>query len=64
MALDSFGLQNADDRSGVAEPERLERIRRNIEQVLEGRIWLDQALAGAVSLCRRGPRCSRSSRGC
>ena len=38
MALDSFGLQNADDRTAVAEPKRLERIRRNIEQVLEGRI--------------------------
>ena len=53
MALDSFGLQNADDRSAVAAPERLERIRRNIEQVLEGRIWLDQALAGRQSLPAR-----------
>jgi [protein-PII] uridylyltransferase len=53
MALDSFGLQNADDRTAVAEPARLERIRRNIEQVLEGKIWLDQALAGRQSLPAR-----------
>ena len=53
MALDSFGLQSADDRSAVAAPERLERIRRNIEQALEGRIWLDQALAGRQSLPAR-----------
>ena len=53
MALDSFGLQNADDRAAVAEPGRLERIRRNIEQVLEGKIWLDQALAGRRSLPAR-----------
>src|SRR5919106_163241 len=53
MALDSFGLQNADDRAAVAEPGRLERIRRNIEQVLEGKIWLDQALAGRKSLPAR-----------
>jgi [protein-PII] uridylyltransferase len=53
MALDSFGLQNADDRTAVAEPARLERIRRNIERVLEGTIWLDQVLAGRQSLPAR-----------
>jgi [protein-PII] uridylyltransferase len=53
MALDSFGLQNAEDRAAVADPARLDRIRRNIEQVLEGKIWLDQALAGRQSLPAR-----------
>jgi [protein-PII] uridylyltransferase len=53
MALDSFGLQNAEDRAAVADPARLERIRRNIEQVLEGKIWLDQVLAGRQSLPAR-----------
>jgi [protein-PII] uridylyltransferase len=53
MALDSFGLQNVEDRAAVADPARLERIRRNIEQVLEGKIWLDRALAGRQSLPAR-----------
>ncbi|MGH6895273.1 MAG: [protein-PII] uridylyltransferase [Geminicoccaceae bacterium] len=50
MALDSFGIQNADDRTAVADPKRLERIRRNIELALEGQLWLDRALAGRRSL--------------
>jgi [protein-PII] uridylyltransferase len=50
MALDSFGIQNADDRSAVADARRIERIRRNIEQALEGQLWLDRALAGRRSL--------------
>jgi [protein-PII] uridylyltransferase len=50
MALDSFGIQNADDRTAVADPRRLERIRRNIELALEGKLWLDRALAGRRSL--------------
>jgi [protein-PII] uridylyltransferase len=53
MALDSFGLQNAADRAAVADGARLQRIRRNIEQVLEGKVWLDQALAGRKSLPAR-----------
>jgi [protein-PII] uridylyltransferase len=50
MALDSFGVQNADDRTAVADPRRLERIQRNIELALEGKLWLDRALAGRRSL--------------
>src|SRR5918996_604048 len=50
MALDSFGIQNADDRTAVFDPKRLERIRRTIEQALEGQLWLDRALAGRRSL--------------
>jgi [protein-PII] uridylyltransferase len=53
MALDSFGIQNADDRTAVADPKRLERIRRHIELALEGQLWLDRALAGRRSLPSR-----------
>jgi [protein-PII] uridylyltransferase len=53
MALDNFGIQNADDRTAVADPKRLERIRRNIELALEGKLWLDRALAGRRSLPER-----------
>jgi [protein-PII] uridylyltransferase len=53
MALDSFGIQNADDRAAVADPKRLERIRRNIEQALQGQLWLEHALAGRRSLPSR-----------
>jgi [protein-PII] uridylyltransferase len=53
MALDSFGIQNADDRTAVADPRRLERIRRNVELALEGKLWLDRALAGRRSLPAR-----------
>jgi [protein-PII] uridylyltransferase len=53
MALDSFGIQNADDRTAVADPRRLERIRRNIELALEGQLWLDRALEGRRSLPER-----------
>jgi [protein-PII] uridylyltransferase len=52
-ALDNFGIQNADDRTAVADPKRLERIRRNIELSLEGKLWLDRALAGRRSLPER-----------
>jgi [protein-PII] uridylyltransferase len=50
MALDSFGIQNADDRTAVTDPKRLERIRRNIELALEGQLSLDRALEGRRSL--------------
>jgi [protein-PII] uridylyltransferase len=53
MALDSFGIQNVEDRGAVADPARLERIRRNIERSLAGEIALDQALAGRRSLPER-----------
>ncbi len=53
MALDSFGIQNVEDRGAVADPARLERIRRNIERALAGEIALDQTLAGRRSLPER-----------
>jgi [protein-PII] uridylyltransferase len=53
MALDSFGIQSVEDRSAVADPARLERIRRNVEKALAGEIWLDRALAGRRTLPQR-----------
>jgi [protein-PII] uridylyltransferase len=53
MALDSFGIQNAESRSAIADPSRIERIRGNIERALAGEIWLDRALAGRRSLPQR-----------
>ncbi len=53
MALDSFGIQNAEDRGAVADLARLERIRRNIERALAGEIALDHTLAGRRSLPQR-----------
>ncbi|MGH6942966.1 MAG: ACT domain-containing protein, partial [Geminicoccaceae bacterium] len=50
MVLDSFGIQNAEDRSAVADPARLERIRKSVERALAGEIRLEQALAGRRSL--------------
>jgi [protein-PII] uridylyltransferase len=53
MALDVLGFQDADGRSAVADPSRLERISRNIEKALGGEIWLEKALAGKRSLPAR-----------
>ena len=53
MVLDSFGIQNVEDRSAVADPARLGRIRSNVEKALAGEIWLDRALAGRRSLPKR-----------
>ncbi len=53
MALDSFGIQNVEDRGAVADPARLERIRRNVERALAGEIALDRSLAGRRSLPQR-----------
>jgi [protein-PII] uridylyltransferase len=53
MALDGFGIQNAEDRGAVADPARLERIRRNVERALAGEIALDRSLAGRRSLPQR-----------
>ncbi len=53
MALDSFGIQNAEDRAAVADPARLERIRGNIVRALAGEVALDRALAGRRSLPQR-----------
>ena len=53
MALDSFGIQNADDLSAVDDEQRLARIRTNVEKSLAGEIALDQALAARRSLPSR-----------
>ncbi|HEX6144060.1 MAG TPA: [protein-PII] uridylyltransferase [Geminicoccaceae bacterium] len=53
MALDSFGIQNADDLSAVADDGRLGRIRANVERALMGEIALDRALAGRRSQPQR-----------
>jgi [protein-PII] uridylyltransferase len=50
MALDSFGVQNVEDRNAVADPARLERIRSHIAKALGGELQLDEALAGRRSL--------------
>jgi [protein-PII] uridylyltransferase len=53
MALDSFGIQDVQERGAIDDPARLERIRQNVERALAGEIWLDRALAGRRSLPRR-----------
>ena len=53
MALDVLGFQDADSRSAIEDPSRLERISRNIERALGGEIWLDKALKGRRSLPAR-----------
>ncbi|MCC2665899.1 MAG: glnD [Geminicoccaceae bacterium] len=53
MALDSFGIQDVQERGAIEDPARLERIRQNVERALAGEIWLDRALAGRRSLPRR-----------
>jgi [protein-PII] uridylyltransferase len=50
MALDTLGFQDAASRLAVADPERLARVRRNIERALGGEIWLERDLAGRRSL--------------
>lgn len=44
MALDSFGVQDAETGSAVAEPARLKRIRKNVRKALSGELALDTAL--------------------
>jgi [protein-PII] uridylyltransferase len=53
MALDSFGIQNAEDRAAVDDDRRLERIKKTVEKVLAGEVWLDEALAERKSLPTR-----------
>ncbi len=53
MALDSFGIQNVEDRGAVADLARLERIRGNVERALAGEIALDHTLAGRRTLPQR-----------
>jgi [protein-PII] uridylyltransferase len=53
MALDSFGIQDVQERGAIEDPARVERIRQNVERALAGEIWLDRALAGRRSLPQR-----------
>jgi [protein-PII] uridylyltransferase len=53
MALDSFGIQNAEDLAAVDDPARLERMRRQVEKALAGEIGLDKALADRRTLPKR-----------
>jgi [protein-PII] uridylyltransferase len=53
MALDSFGIQNIEDRGAVADERRLKKVRDTIERALAGEIWLDRALASRRSLPAR-----------
>ncbi len=53
MALDTFGIQNVEDRGAVADSAELERIRRNVERALAGEIMLERALAGRRTLPQR-----------
>jgi [protein-PII] uridylyltransferase len=53
MALDSFGIQNAEDLTAVDDPARLERLRGHVEKALAGEIGLDRALAGRRTLPKR-----------
>jgi [protein-PII] uridylyltransferase len=53
MALDSFGIQNAEDLAAVDDPARLERMQRHVEKALAGEIGLDRALAGRRTLPKR-----------
>ena len=49
MAFDMFGVQDAAERTAVAEPRRLARMREAIEKALAGELRLDSALAGRTS---------------
>ncbi len=53
MAIDSFGIQNAEDRSAVDGDDRLARIRNLIEKVMAGEILPDRTLAERRSLPAR-----------
>jgi [protein-PII] uridylyltransferase len=53
MALDGFGIQNAEDLGAVDDPGRLRRIRTNVAKALAGEIRLDSALEGRRSLPER-----------
>ncbi|MGI9435296.1 MAG: [protein-PII] uridylyltransferase, partial [Geminicoccaceae bacterium] len=50
MALDSFGIQNAEERTAVEDDARLERIRQQVEKALAGEARPDQVLANRKSL--------------
>lgn len=53
MALDSFGFQNAEERTAVADDARLKRIRLQVVKAMAGEVRLDRHLAKRKSLPTR-----------
>lgn len=53
MAIDSFGIQNAEDKSAVDDDTRLTRIRNQIEKAMAGEVRLDRKLSKRRSLPER-----------
>jgi [protein-PII] uridylyltransferase len=53
MAIDSFGIQNAEERSAVDDEARLARIKKQVEKTMAGEVWPDRALSKRKSLPER-----------
>ncbi|MEL6961179.1 MAG: [protein-PII] uridylyltransferase [Pseudomonadota bacterium] len=53
MALDSFGIQNIEERTAVEDVAKLERIRQHVIKALAGEAWADRQLAKRRSLPER-----------
>ncbi|MGH1483993.1 MAG: [protein-PII] uridylyltransferase [Geminicoccales bacterium] len=53
MAIDSFGIQNAEDKTAVEDDARMERIRKQVEKAMAGEAWPDRVLAKRRSLPER-----------
>ncbi len=49
MALDTFGVQDADRQAAVDDPRRFTRIEQHLRKVLAGEVRLETALAGRQS---------------
>ncbi len=53
MALDSFGIQNIEERTAVEDDAKLKRIRQHVIKALAGEAWADRQLAKRKSLPER-----------
>ena len=53
LALDSFGIQNVEERTAVDDKAKLARIRQQVEKALAGEVWPDRLLAKRRSLPER-----------
>ena len=53
MAIDSFGIQNAEERSAVDDETRLDRIKKQVEKTMAGEVWPERTLAKRKSLPER-----------
>jgi [protein-PII] uridylyltransferase len=53
MALDSFGIQNVEERTAVEDKAKLERIRQHVIKALAGEAWAERQLAKRRSLPER-----------